>query len=165
MISNADMADIPELQDVHFAQGASRDYRLDTKGDYICRWKSPNGKYLSGESVTLEEDGEYIIELINGEGCSTTRTLNVSTIVGDGFARYDVSPNPTTDGNVHVRVEMSESLPLELRLYSPDGALLQTETRDADTYHATRCRLPINGVYILEMKNGISKKSLKLIRR
>ena len=165
MISNADMADIPELQDVHFAQGASRDYRLDTKGDYICRWKSPNGKYLSGESVTLEEDGEYIIELINGEGCSTTRTLNVSTIVGDGFARYDVSPNPTTDGNVHVRVEMSESLPLELRFYSPDGALLQTETRDADTYHATRCRLPINGVYILEMKNGISKKSLKLIRR
>ena len=165
MISNADMADVPELQDVHFSQGASRDYRLDTKSDYICRWKSPKGRYLSGESVTLDEDGQYILELTNNDGCSTTRTLNVSTMAGDGFARHSVSPNPTTDGNVDVRVEMSKSLPLELRLYSPDGALLQRETRLSDTYHATRCYLPMNGIYILEMSSGNSKKSIKLIRK
>ena len=165
MVSNADMADVPELQDVHFSQGASRDYRLDTKSDYICRWKSPKGRYLSGESVTLDEDGEYLLELTNSEGCSTTRTLNVSTMAGDGFARYDVSPNPTTDGNVNIRVEMSESLPLELWLYSPDGALLQKEIRLSDTYHATRCYLPMNGIYILEMSSGNSKKSIKLIRK
>ncbi|WP_234397224.1 T9SS type A sorting domain-containing protein [Hoylesella saccharolytica] len=165
MISNADMADVPELQDVHFSQGASRDYRLDTKSDYICRWKSPKGRYLSGESVTLDEDGQYILELTNNDGCSTTRTLNVSTMAGDGFARHSVSPNPTTDGNVNIRVEMSESLPLEFRLYSPDGALLQKETRLADTYHATRCYLPMSGVYVLEMSSGNSKKSIKLIRK
>lgn len=165
MISNADMADVPELQDVHFFQGASRDYRLDTKSDYICRWKSPKGRYLSGESVTLDEDGQYILELTNNDGCSTTRTLNVSTMAGDGFARHSVSPNPTTDGNVDVRVEMSKSLPLELRLYSPDGALLQKEIRLSDTYHATRCYLPMNGIYILEMSSGNSKKSIKLIRK
>ena len=165
MISNADMADVPELQDVHFSQGASRDYRLNTKSDYICRWKSPKGRYLSGESVTLDEDGEYLLELTNSEGCSTTRTLNVSTMAGDGFARYDVSPNPTTDGNVNIRVEMSESLPLEFRLYSPDGALLQKETRLADTYHATRCYLPMSGVYVLEMNSGNSRKTVKLVRK
>ena len=165
MISNADMADVPELQDVHFSQGASRDYRLDTKSDYICRWKSPKGRYLSGESVTLDEDGEYLLELTNSEGCSTTRTLNVSTMAGDGFVRYDVSPNPTTDGNVNIRVEMSESLPLELWLYSPDGALLQKEIRLSDTYHATRCYLPMNGVSILEMSSGNSRKTVKLIRK
>ncbi|ETD27998.1 MULTISPECIES: hypothetical protein [Prevotella] len=165
MVSNADMADVPELQDVHFSQGASRDYRLDTKSDYICRWKSPKGRYLSGESVTLDEDGEYLLELTNSEGCSTTRTLNVSTMAGDGFARYDVSPNPTTDGNVNIRVEMSESLPLELWLYSPDGALLQKEIRLSDTYHATRCYLPMNGVSILEMSSGNSRKTVKLIRK
>ena len=164
MISNADMADVPELQDVHFSQGASRDYRIDTKSDYICRWKSPKGRYLSGESVTLDEDGEYLLELTNSEGCSTTRTLNVSTMAGDGFARYDVSPNPTTDGNVDVRVEMSKSLPLELRLYSPDGALLQKETHLSDTYHATHCYLPMSGVYVLEMNSGNSRKTVKLIR-
>ena len=164
MISNADMADVPELQDVHFSQGASRDYRIDTKSDYICRWKSPKGRYLSGESVTLDEDGEYLLELTNSEGCSTTRTLNVSTMAGDGFARYDVSPNPTTDGNVDVRVEMSKSLPLELRLYSPDGALLQKETHLSDTYHATHCYLPMSGVYVLEMNSGNSRKTIKLIR-
>ena len=86
-------------------------------------------------------------------------------MAGDGFARHSVSPNPTTDGNVDVRVEMFKSLPLELRLYSPDGALLQRETRLADTYHATHCYLPINGVYILEMSSGNSKKSIKLIRK
>ena len=165
MVSNADMADVPELQDVHFVQGASRDYRLDTKSNYICRWKSPKGRYLNGESVTLDEDGQYILELTNNDGCSTTRTLNVSTMAGDGFARHSVSPNPTTDGNVDVRVEMSKSLPLELRLYSPDGALLQRETRLSDTYHATRCYLPMNGIYILEMSSGNSKKSIKLIRK
>ena len=165
MVSNADMADVPELQDVHFSQGASRDYRLGTKSDYICRWKSPKGRYLSGESVTLDEDGEYLLELTNSEGCSTTRTLNVSTMAKDGFVRYDVSPNPTTDGNVNIRVEMSKSLPLELRLYSPDGALLQKETRLADIYHATRCYLPMNGIYVLEMSSGNSKKSIKLVRK
>ena len=165
MVSNADMADVPELQDVHFVQGASRDYRLDTKSNYICRWKSPKGRYLNGESVTLDEDGQYILELTNNDGCSTIRTLNVSTMAGDGFARHSVSPNPTTDGNVDVRVEMSKSLPLELRLYSPDGALLQRETRLSDTYHATRCYLPMNGIYILEMSSGNSKKSIKLIRK
>ena len=82
----------------------------------------------------------------------------------DGFVRYDVSPNPTTDGNVNIRVEMSKSLPLEFRLYSPDGALLQKETRLADTYHATRCSLPMNGIYILEMSSGNSRKTIKLIR-
>ena len=164
MISNADMADVPELQDVHFSQGASRDYRLDTKSDYICRWKSPKGRYLSGESVTLDEDGQYILELTNNDGCSTTRTLNVSTMAGDGFARHSVSPNPTIDGNVDVRVEMSKSLPLELRLYSPDGALLQKETHLSDTYHATRCYLPMSGVYVLEMNSGNSRKTVKLIR-
>ena len=165
MVSNADMADVPELQDVRFARGASRDYHLDTKGDYTCRWKSPKGRYLSGESVTLDEDGAYILELTNAEGCSTTRTLNVSTMAKDGFARHDVSPNPTADGNVDVRVEMSESLPLEFRLYSPDGALLQKETRTADTYHATRCYLPMNGTYVLEMSSGESRQTVKLIRK
>ena len=165
MISNADMADVPELQDVRFARGASRDYHLDTKGGYTCRWKSPKGRYLTGESVTLDEDGAYILELTNAEGCSTTRTLNVSTMAKDGFARHAVSPNPTTDGNVDVRVEMSESLPLEFRLYSPDGALLQKETRTADTYHATRCYLPMNGTYVLEMSSGESRQSVKLIRK
>ena len=164
MISNADMADVPELQNVRFARGASRDYHLDTKGDYTCRWKSPKGRYLSGESVTLDEDGEYLLELTNSEGCSTTRTLNVSTMAKDGFVRYDISPNPTTDGNVNIRVEMSESLPFELRLYSPDGALLQKETRLSDTYHATRCYLPMSGVYVLEMNSGNSRKTIKLIR-
>lgn len=164
MISNADMADMPELQDVHFSQGASRDYRLDTKSDYICRWKSPKGRYLSGESVTLDEDGQYILELTNNDGCSTTRTLNVSTMAGDGFARHSVSPNPTIDGNVDVRVEMSKSLPLELRLYSPDGALLQKETHLSDTYHTTHCYLPMSGVYVLEMNSGNSRKTVKLIR-
>ena len=164
MISNADMADVPELQDVHFSQGGSRDYRIDTKSDYICRWKSPKGRYLSGESVTLDEDGQYILELTNNDGCSTTRTLNVSTMAGDGFARHSVSPNPTTDGNVDVRVEMSKSLPLELRLYSPDGALLQKETHLSDTYHATHCYLPMSGVYVLEMNSGNSRKTVKLIR-
>lgn len=166
MVSNADMADIPELQDVYFAQGAARDYRFDTKGDYTFRWKSPTGKYLDGQNITLDEDGQYILELTNNDGCSTTRTLNVSTLQDDDFiSRYEVSPNPTTDGNVSICVEMSAPKPLELRLYAPDGTLRQTETRDADSYHATRCHLPIAGVYVLELKSGNNKKSIKLIRK
>lgn len=166
MVSNADMADVPELQDIHFAQGVARDYRLETQGDYTCRWKSPTGKYLNGQNITLDEDGQYILELTNNDGCTTTRTLNVSTLQDNDFiSRYEVSPNPTTDGNVSIRVEMSAPKPLELRLYAPDGTLRQTETRDADSYHATRCHLPIVGVYVLELKSGNNKKSIKLIRK
>ena len=80
-------------------------------------------------------------------------------------AVMNMAARPTTDGNVDVRVEMSESLPLEFRLYSPDGALLQKETRTADTYHATRCYLPMNGTYVLEMSSGESRQTVKLIRK
>lgn len=165
MVSNADMADMPELQDVQFSKGASREYHLETQGNYTCRWKTPEGRYLSGESVTLDGDGRYLLELTDGEGCTTIRTLDVSTAAGDIFSRYDVSPNPTEDGDVSVRVEMSGSFPLELRLYSPDGALMQTQKRTADTYHATRFYLPLNGIYILEMKSGTSRKSIRLVRK
>ena len=60
---------------------------------------------------------------------------------------------------------MSGSFPLELRLYSPDGALVQMQKRTADTYHATRFYLPLNGIYILEMKSGTSRKSIRLVRK
>ena len=97
---------------------------METKGNYICRWKSFVGRYLNGQRVTLDEDGEYTVELTDGDGCSTLRTLNVTTTTSDGFARYEVSPNPTRDGNVNVRVELTEDAPLVLRLHTPDGALL-----------------------------------------
>ena len=164
-LHNADLADVPDLEDVSFAQGAERDYHLETKGNYACRWKTPTGKYLDGRRVTLEEDGEYLVELTNDDGCSTLRTLNVTTATGDGFARYEVSPNPTRDGNVDVRVELTETAPLALFLHAPDGALLQTEVRKPESYHATRLYLPVVGVYILEMRSGEARRSVKIIRR
>lgn len=164
-VCNADLPDVPELEDVRFAQGAERDYQLETKGNYACRWKSPAGRYLNGQRVTLDEDGEYTVELTDGDGCSTLRTLNVTTTTSDGFARYEVSPNPTRDGNVNVRVELTEDAPLILRLHAPDGALLQMEEHDADNYHTTRLYLPVAGTYVLEMRSREARRSVKIIRR
>ena len=138
---------------------------METKGNYACRWKSPAGRYLNGQRVTLDEDGEYTVELTDGDGCSTLRTLNVTTTTSDGFVRYEVSPNPTRDGNVNVRVELTEDAPLVLRLHAPDGALLQTEEHDADNYHTTRLYLPVAGTYVLEMRSREARRSVKIIRR
>ena len=89
----------------------------------------------------------------------------MTTATSDGFARYEVSPNPTRDGNVDVRVELTEAAPLALFLHAPDGALLQTEVRKPESYHATRLYLPVVGVYILEMRSGEARRSVKIIRR
>ena len=165
MVYNADLPDVPELEDVRFAQGAERIYQLQTKGNYTCRWRSPAGTYMDGQRVTLNENGVYTIELTNESGCSTLRTLNVTTIASDNFSRYQVSPNPTRDGYVNVRVELTELDALVLRLYAPNGALLQTEQHDADNYHATRLYLPVAGTYVLEMLSRGTKRSVKIIRR
>ena len=120
---------------------------------------------MDGQRVTLNENGVYTIELTNESGCSTLRTLNVTTIASDNFSRYEVSPNPTRDGYVNVRVELTELDALVLRLYAPNGALLQTEQHDSDNYHATRLYLPVAGTYVLEMLSRGTKRSVKIIRR
>lgn len=81
------------------------------------------------------------------------------------FANVAVSPNPTTDGIVHVRVELSTPQAINVTLFDVSGRRLSIENKSADTYFDFTCRLPQKGVHILVLTCGNEQKSIELISK
>ena len=159
------MPDAPELSNLVLKEGANREYTPEqTNNDYTYAWETPEGKYTDGKHITFGKDGTYVLHITNKEGCTTTRALNVSTAPSESLDNYRVSPNPTTDGYVTVQVELNQSAPLTLLLYTTGGALVSHEEYGAATYHTAKCYLPGTGVYMLTLQSGSKSKTVKLIR-
>ena len=81
------------------------------------------------------------------------------------FCRVSVVPNPTSDGHVRVQVELAVDAPLDMTLYTLDGAKVSSVSMKPDTYFAPRIHLPTPGVYLLTLKSGTNEKSIKLMRK
>lgn len=80
------------------------------------------------------------------------------------FCRVSVFPNPTSDGHVRVQVELAVDAPLDMTLYTLDGAKVSSVSMKPDTYFAPRIHLPTPGVYLLTLKSGTNEKTVKLMR-
>ena len=76
-----------------------------------------------------------------------------------------VVPNPTSDGHVRVQVELAVDAPLDMTLYTLDGAKVSSVSMKPDTYFAPRIHLPTPGVYLLTLKSGTNEKTVKLMRK
>lgn len=76
-----------------------------------------------------------------------------------------VTPNPTTDGHVNLRIRLREEAAVKVSLYGLDGHLYATQSSsDSDFYNVT-VTLPSVGVWVATVESGDSKQSYKLIRK
>ena len=76
-----------------------------------------------------------------------------------------VTPNPTTDGHVNLRIRLREEAAVKVSLYGLDGHQFATmSSSDSDFYNIT-VTLPSVGVWVATVESGDSKQSYKLIRK
>ena len=76
-----------------------------------------------------------------------------------------VTPNPTTDGHVNLRIRLREEAAVKVSLYGLDGHQYATmSSSDSDFYNVT-VTLPSVGVWVATIESGDGKQSYKLIRK
>ena len=76
-----------------------------------------------------------------------------------------ITPNPTTDGNVNLRIRLREEAALKISLYGLEGHLYATQSRDNSDFYNVTVTLPSVGVWVTTIESGGSKQSYKLIRK
>ncbi len=82
-----------------------------------------------------------------------------------GIYAVAVTPNPTTDGHVNLRIRLREEAAVKVSLYGLDGHLYATQSSgDSDFYNVT-VTLPSVGVWVATIESGDGKQSYKLIRK
>ena len=76
-----------------------------------------------------------------------------------------VTPNPTTDGHVNLRIRLREEAAVKVSLYGLDGHQYATQSRNGSDFYSVTVTLPSVGVWIATVESGDSKQSYKLIRK
>lgn len=76
-----------------------------------------------------------------------------------------VTPNPTTDGHVNLRIRLREEGSVKVSLYGLDGHQYATQSRNGSDFYSVTVTLPSVGVWIATVESGDSKQSYKLIRK
>ena len=122
------------------------------------------GKYLltTTDHVGNKAENEF---QISKTGITEIPSMNPSDGNSNFFANVSVSPNPTVNGYVSVQVELSETAPLDMALYTAGGAIVSRQTNLPDTYFSTKVYLPQTGVYLLTLQSGTKEKTFKLMRK
>ena len=82
-----------------------------------------------------------------------------------GIYAVAVTPNPTTDGNVNLRIRLREEAAVKVSLYGLDGHQYATESRNGSDFYSVTVTLPSVGVWSATVESGDSKQSYKLIRK
>lgn len=75
---------------------------------------------------------------------------------------YQLYPNPST-GYFTLKVDYWETSPITVKLYSPEGKLLQVNTGKDSQHYQFNYHVRVSGQYLLEIIGGGEQKTLKLI--
>jgi len=80
---------------------------------------------------------------------------------------YAVSttPNPTTDGRVHLRIRLREVAGVKVGLHSFDGHLYAVQSGGGSDFYCITVTLPSEGVWVATVESGNDKRSYKLISK
>ena len=76
-----------------------------------------------------------------------------------------VTPNPTTDGHVNLRIRLREEAAVKVSLYGLDGHQYATMSSSNSDFYTVTVTLPSVGIWVATVESGDSKQSYKLIRK
>ena len=157
------------------ATGGTPPYRMHLKRENVPVYDRTRGDSL--QTIDNLTEGIYLLTTTDKAGNISEHEFQISMtgvtelpsdgITDDGdafFARVSTTPNPTSDGHVRVQVELGDDAPLDMVLYTMDGARISSISLPADSYFATGIYLPSSGVCLLTLKSGTHEKTVKLMR-
>ena len=76
-----------------------------------------------------------------------------------------VTPNPTTDGHVNLRIRLREEAAVKVSLYGLDGHQYATMSSSNSDFYNVTVTLPSVGIWVATVESGDGKQSYKLIRK
>lgn len=82
-----------------------------------------------------------------------------------GIYAVAVTPNPTTDGHVNLRIRLREEAAVKVSLYGLDGHQYATMSSSNSDFYNVTVTLPSVGVWVATVESGDNKQSYKLIRK
>ena len=151
-------------------------YRIKLRRERVSVFDRTTGDSLQSAEGLAE--GKYMLSTTDRVGNVAENEFQISTtgiteIPFDGTTDHDggifsnvrISPMPTTDGYVDVQVELGDTAPLDMALYTTGGATVSTCSYAPDSYFATKVYLPSPGVYLLTLRSGKQERTVKLIRK
>ena len=124
---------------------------------------------VDGNVYTADEEGVFRNVTLKKGVSNISVTADGSKLVrardGSLFANMEVYPNPTTDGNVRIRVQMPQESGLIVKLFDPSGRFLGQSSNTKDLYHDITVTLPYSGVFMVQLHTLKESKTISLIRR
>ena len=124
---------------------------------------------VNGTPYTADEAGYFRnVTLKKGvNSLSVTADGNKLRRATDGsiFANMEVYPNPTTDGNVRIRILMPEEMGLTIKLYDANGRFIGQRNDLAGKFHDVTLNLPYNGIFMVQLCTLKETKNLSIIRK
>lgn len=82
-----------------------------------------------------------------------------------GIYAVAVTPNPTTDGHVNLRIRLREEAAVKVSLYGLNGHQYATMSSGNSDFYNVTVTLPSVGVWVATVESGDGKQSYKLIRK
>ena len=158
------------------ASGGIPPYRMILRCERASIFDRTTGDSLQSAEGLAE--GKYLLSTTDRMGNVAENEFQISTtgiteIPSDGmtdrdgsvFSNVRINPMSTTDGYVDVQVELGDTAPLDMALYTTGGATVSTSSYAPDSYFATKIYLPSPGVYLLTLRSGKQERTVKLIRK
>jgi hypothetical protein len=165
LLSNIEMADIPYFEPIQIKEGEQTEIDASVqRPSYSYSWQLPDGAVSYGSEIVPQSAGVYILTACTDDGCSTQRELEVSQLPSSVFLFDKVFPNPTKDGMVYFKVQLTDVGILNVGIHDMNGHLLEERTKAGDSYYTFACYLPATGVYIVTLESGNERKTYKIVR-
>lgn len=134
---------------------------------YSYTWSPGN---MMGASQTGLTPGQYIVTVVDSNGCTATDTTEVSFTTGFGESENifgtEIFPNPN-DGQFEVNFTLEAAAPATLEVYDVKGARVYSEQLDAATQHQVNIDLgdAQPGVYMLQLRANDQAVTKRVIVR
>ncbi|WPO81911.1 hypothetical protein SD427_14200 [Chryseobacterium sp. JJR-5R] len=118
-----------------------------------------NGQTTNTAPYMLTGIGNYQLKVKNKLGCEIIKNLSVlnstdyvSLQNNSLFKKITVSPNPSRDGNISIRVELKSSKPLTIKIFNGLGVLVkQGEYNSASEFTIPMSIPPVVGYYNIKI--------------
>lgn len=139
-------------------QGAPIELDLNTNS-FQYTLTAPSGQTTSIAPYMLNGTGNYQLKIKNKLGCEIIKNLSVlnsadyaSLQNNSLFKKITVSPNPSRDGNISVRVELKSAKPLQIKIFNGLGVLVkQGEYNAASEFTIPMSIPPVVGYYNIKI--------------
>ncbi len=124
----------------------------------------------TGTNAEFDEDGEYEVIITDANGCTFTKSFEVTIISGIGDvlqSSFEVYPNPISQGqsSLYINLENELSKKVNVAIYDNSGKLIQSEFFGQETTQNIELKLKSlqAGLYFVKIRLEKEELSQKLI--